>query len=187
MRKNLIFLGLFMACSLSKAQSIKEKSINAIIGYGVSTPYDSSTDIVENGFFMQGEYVLKLASWFDLRPYAGFITTSSNGKDLNNNPTFEKAEIKALLLGGKARLRAPIPYIAPYLEIGIGTSIGKFETFTAFDYVDKSGIIFHIPFAFGFEFGKFNNVDVGFTYYFQPVVKQVAGAFACGITIPLKN
>ena len=69
-----------MACNLSQAQSIEEKSVNAIIGYGMSTPYDSSTEIVENGFFIQGEYVLKLASWFDLRPYAGFITTSSNGK-----------------------------------------------------------------------------------------------------------
>ena len=112
-----------MTWNLLQAQSIEEKSVNAIIGYGMSAPYNSSTEIVENGFFIQGEYVLKLASWFDLRPYAGFITTSSNGKDLNNNPTFEKAETKALLLGGKVRLRAPIPYIAPYIEIGIGTSM----------------------------------------------------------------
>lgn len=84
-------------------------------------------------------------------------------------------------------MRAPIPYVAPYFEIGIGASIGKFETLTAFDDIDKSGIISHIPFAFGLELGKNNNVDLGFTYYFQPSVEQFAGAFAVGITFPLKN
>ena len=66
---------------------------------------------------------------------AGVISTSSNGKDINDNLTNEKAETKAFLLGAKARVRAPIPYVAPYFEIGIGTSIGKFETFTAFDEI----------------------------------------------------
>ena len=113
--------------------------------------------------------------------------TSSNGKDLNDNPTNEKAESKAFLLGGKARVRAPIPWVAPYVEIGIGTSIGKFETLTAFDNIDKVGIIYHIPFAFGLELGKNNNVDLGFTYYFQPSVEQFVGAFSVGITFPLNN
>ncbi|EPR72105.1 hypothetical protein ADIWIN_2944 [Winogradskyella psychrotolerans RS-3] len=134
---------------------------------------------------LQGEFVLKVSSWFELRPYAGVIITNSNGEDLNNNPTDEIAESKAFLLGGKARLRAPIPWVAPYLELGIGTSIGKFQTFTYYDDIDKGGIIYHIPFAIGLELGKNNNVDVGFTYYFQPSVKQFVGAMAVGITIPL--
>ena len=98
-----------------------------------------------------------------------------------------KAESKAFLLGGKARLRAPIPWVAPYIEIGIGTSIGKFETITAFDNIDKSGIIYHIPFSFGLELGKNNNLDLGFAYYFQPSVEQYAGAFSVGVTFPLNN
>ena len=113
--------------------------------------------------------------------------TNSNGKDLNDNPTNEKAETKAFLLGGKVRVRAPIPWVAPYVEIGIGTSIGKFETLTAFDNIDKSGIIYHIPFSIGLELGKNNNVDLGFTYYFQPSVEQYVGAIAVGITFPLNN
>ena len=56
--------------------------------------------------------------------------TSSNGKDINDNSTYEKVETKAFLLGAKARVHAPIPWIAPYTEIGTGTSIGKFETLT---------------------------------------------------------
>lgn len=176
-----------MTSNLVEAQFIKEKSINAQIGYGLSAPNNSVDEVVDNGFFAQGELVLKIKSWIEFRPYAGFILTNSNGEDLNGNPTNEKAESKALLLGGKARVRAPIPWVAPYIEIGIGTSIGKFETLTAFDNISKSGIIYHIPFSFGLEIGKNNNIDLGFAYYFQPSVKQYAGAFTVGVTFPLNN
>ncbi len=187
MKNNLIFLMIALASNFANAQFIKEKAINAQIGYGLSAPYNSFYDIADDGFFAQGELVLKAASWVEFRPYAGFILTSSNGKDINGNPTDEKAETKAFLLGGKTRVRAPIPWVAPYVEIGIGTSIGKFETFTYFDDIDKSGIIHHIPFAFGLELGRNNNVDLGLTYYFQPSIQQFAGALAVGITIPLRN
>jgi len=187
MKKTLIILIIVLTSNVVEAQFIKEKSINVQIGYGLSVPYNSVDEIADDGFFAQGELVLKVKSWIEFRPYAGFILTSSNEEDLNGNPTNEKAESKAFLLGGKARVRAPIPWVAPYIEVGIGTSIGKFETFTTFDSIDKGGIIYHIPFSFGLELGKNNNVDLGFTYYFQPSVKQFAGAFVIGITFPLNN
>lgn len=90
-------------------------------------------------------------------------------------------------MGGKARVKAPIPYVAPYIEAGIGASIGSFETSTFFTGIKKSGIIYHIPLSFGLELGKNYGVDLGITYYIQPTVEQYAGAFAFGITIPLKN
>lgn len=186
MNKILIFLVVLIS-NVVEAQFIKEKAINVQIGYGISGPYYSVDDIANNGFFAQGELVLKVASWVEFRPYAGFILTNSNGKNLQDQPTNEKAESKAFLLGGKVRLRAPIPWVAPYAEIGIGTSIGKFETFTGFSNFDKSGIIYHIPFAFGLELGRSNNVDIGFITYFQPSVEQYAGALAVGVTIPLKQ
>jgi len=185
MKKILIVIFIVLTSNLSEAQFVKEKSINAQIGYGLSSPYNSNDDIVDSGFFAQGELVLKVKSWVELRPYAGFILTNSNGRDVNDNPTEERAESKAFLLGGKARLRAPIPWVAPYIELGLGTSIGKFETFTAFDNIDKSGIIYHIPFSFGLELGRHNNVDLGFAFYFQPSVEQSVGAFALGITFPI--
>jgi hypothetical protein len=187
MKKTLIILIVVLASNLAEAQFIKNKSINAQIGYGMSSPYNSVAEIANDGFFMQGEYVLTVASWFELRPYAGLILTSSNGKDMNDNPTDEKAESKAFLVGGKARVRAPIPWVAPYVEIGVGGSIGKFETFTAFTNVNKNGFVYHIPFTFGLELGRNNDVDLSFCYYFQPTVEQFVGAFAIGISIPLKN
>ncbi|WP_111309719.1 hypothetical protein [Confluentibacter sediminis] len=186
MKKTAVLL-LLLASSLCEAQSIKEKSITALIGYGMSTPYYSVDDIADSGFYLQGEYVLGVASWLELRPYAGMVLTHSNGKDIDDNPTNEKAETKAFLLGGKVRVRAPIPWVAPFVEIGIGASIGNFETFTTFTDIRKSGPIYHIPISFGLELGRQNNVDLGFTFYAQPTVEQVAGAFALGISIPLNN
>lgn len=48
-------------------------------------------------------------------------------------------------------------------------------------------MIYHIPLSFGLELGKNNDIDFGFTYYFQPSVEQYAGAIAVGITFPLTN
>jgi len=187
MKKHLILLLIILISNLAEAQFVKKRAINAQIGYGMTSPYYSADDIANGGFFLQTEYVLSLASWIELKPYAGFILTNSNGKDINDDPTDERAESKAMLLGGKARLIAPIPYVAPYVEIGLGASIGRFETFTAFTDIEKSGIVHHIPFAFGFELGRDHGVDIGFSYYFQPAVEQFAGAFAIGISIPLKQ
>lgn len=101
MKKTLILFIIILTSNLVKAQFIKEKSINAQIGYGVSVPYNSTDEIADNGFYVQGELVLKVASWFELRPYAGFILTNSNGKDLNDNPTNEKPNQKRFYLEEK--------------------------------------------------------------------------------------
>jgi len=187
MRKMLPLLLLILTSNVTEAQFIKEKSINVQLGYGLSVPYYSIDEIADDGLFLQGELILKVTSWLEFRPYTGLIFTGSNGKDINDNPTDEKAETKAFLMGGKARVRAPIPWVAPYVEIGLGTSIGKFETFTAFIAIDKGGVIYHIPFAFGLELGRNHNVDLGVTYYFQPTVEQFTGALAFGLTFPLKT
>jgi len=187
MKKTLILLVILLSSNLAEAPFIKEKSINAQIGYGLTAPDESVDNVASNGLFAQGEFILKVASWFQLRPYAGFIFTNSNGKDIDGNPTEEFAETKAFLLGGKVRFRAPIRWVAPYFEIGIGTSTGKFKTHTAIVAIDKGGIIHHIPVAFGLELGKNNRIDLGLSYYFQPSVEQFAGALAVGITFPLKN
>ncbi|TCK68511.1 hypothetical protein DFQ05_0019 [Winogradskyella wandonensis] len=184
-RKIILFCVVVGFANTVTAQFIKERSINAQIGLGLTVPYNSVDDVSSTGFFIQGEYVLTVKSWLELKPYFGFITTNSNGEDVNGNPSPEFAEATAVFLGGKFRLRAPIPYVAPYIELGIGTSVGKFTTITAFDVVDKSGLAYHIPVALGLELGKNHGVDLGFTYYFQPQEKQFSGAVAVGLSFPI--
>ncbi|MBT0607224.1 outer membrane beta-barrel protein [Aequorivita echinoideorum] len=185
MKNGIVLIVLLFAAQLANAQFIKEKSINAQIGLGLSYPYESSDNIASFGFFTQGELVLKITSWFALRPYAGLIITNSDGTDLNDNPTNERTETKAFLLGGKARVRAPIPWVAPYIELGLGASVGKFETFTIYDSIDKGGIIYHIPVSFGLELGRNHNVDLGLYYFYQPTVRQYLGSLAVGVTFPI--
>lgn len=167
------------------AQFIKEKSITAQIGFGTTSPRQSSSDVADSGFFIQGEFVLEAKSWLQFRPYAGFISTKSDGKDLNDNPTFEKSIMTAVLIGGKARIQAPIPWIAPFIELGIGASIGSFETLTSIDNIDKNGVLYHIPIGIGLGLGKTNTVEFGLTTFIHPSAKQLAGGITIGLEIPL--
>ena len=184
MRKVVLRSLIFLMASQLSGQLVKSKSIDASIGYGLSIPYD----IVAtggSGFYLQGEYVMTLASWIDLRPYAGIILTKGDGNP-PNTPDYT-ATANAFMLGGKTRLTAPIPYVAPYIEFGIGASLGTFRTFSLLTDIDKSGLLFHIPASLGLELGANHNFDLAFTYYFHPSADQYAGAVAIGISFPLKK
>ena len=165
------------------AQLSKGDYINAAIGFGISVPSDNST-ITGTGFYAQGEYVHSISKWFSVRPYAGIVLISGN----NDNQQYQydyHVTTKALLVGGKARISAPIPYVAPYIEIGLGASIGSFETYTPLTNNKKSGITSHIPFSIGLALGRKHKLDFGFTYYFHQSVEQYSGAVAIGFSFPL--
>ncbi|MCB0372477.1 MAG: hypothetical protein KDD31_05680 [Muricauda sp.] len=180
MKLTACFTIFLLALSTISAQFIKEKAIDASIGLGISVPYDD-TSAQATGFYAQGELVLTAAKWLDLRPYMGLILAKENGDD----ETGQKISAHALLLGGKARITAPIPWVAPYLEGGVGLSIGKFQTVTLLTNIEEKGAQFHIPFSLGLELGPKHLVDLAFTYYFHPSAEQFVGAMAIGVTIPL--
>ncbi len=168
-----------------QAQFIKKKSIDASIGLGATLPNDNDTDLTGSGFYLQGEYVLKVSNWLDLRPYAGVVFTKTD--DDENTPEEFEASTNAFLIGGKVRAKIPIPWVSPFIELGIGASLGSFKTITNNSNIDESGLIAHIPFSLGLEVGKKHNIDIAFLYYFQNSVEQITGAAALGITIPLEN
>ncbi|WP_309640995.1 hypothetical protein [Flavobacterium sp.] len=127
------------------------------------------------------------SDWFGIRPYVGFVITSPDKNEKPETQPDYTATTKALLLGGKVRICAPIPYVAPYLEAGLGLSIGAFETYTPDEHIKKSGVIPHIPFSLGLALGRKHLVEFAFTYYFQPSINQFSGAAALGFSFPLKN
>lgn len=186
LRNSIIVVLLLIASINAKAQFIKSKSIDVSAGFGLSSPSDEY-DITGNGVYAQGEYVLELSKWIDIRSYAGFVFTGGNNDNaIDGEPDYE-VTTDALSLGGKIRLTAPIPYVAPYLEIGIGASIGSFITFTPTTDIEKKGIISHVPFTIGLELGKNRDIDLAFVYYYQNSVEQFTGAAAIGISIPLAS
>lgn len=179
----LLFFVLFTLQTV-KAQPKKGQYIKASIGLGLSIPFDD-IDIYSNGFYAQGEYVFGITRWFGLRPYTGVILASSN---VNNTPQQQsgyKVETNAVLLGGKFRLVIPIPWVAPYFESGIGTSIGSFTTITPYTNVEKKGFVVHIPVTIGLAIGRNHSFELEFTYYYHPSEEQFAGAAAIGFSFPI--
>ncbi len=167
--------------NLTKAQPRTGKFIDVSVGLGLTAPYDD-VDITGSGFYAQGEYVIGISKWFGIRPYAGLVLTSHLKQQ--NQPEY-KVTSKAFLFGGKARIVAPIPWVAPYFEIGVGASIGSFETYTLYTNIKKNGILIHIPFTIGLALGPKHNLDLALTYYYQPAVQQFSGATAIGFSFPL--
>ncbi|KOP38092.1 hypothetical protein DBB36_11640 [Flavobacterium sp. WLB] len=177
--------------SYSKAQT-EGNSIKASIGFGSSASYyiedygsQEEVDVMGGGLYLQGEYIIGLKSWFSVRPYAGAIFESvDKDQNIQNQPQY-KVTTNAFLLGGKVRICAPIPWVAPFIEGGIGTSIGKFQTFTPNVNFNKSDVLLHIPFSIGLAVGRHNNFEIGISGYFHPAAKQSTAVFALGYNFPL--
>ncbi|MGL2998984.1 outer membrane beta-barrel protein [Flavobacterium sp. RSSB_23] len=175
----------FLFSFSSQAQLQPGRYFNASLGIGYSFP-NSDIDVSGSGFYAQGEYVYNLTKWFGLRPYAGVILTSPDDNKDQQFPGDFQVSTKAFVLGGKARVAAPIPWVAPYFEVGIGASMGSFKTITPEFNIKKSGVLLHVPFSIGLALGRKHNFDVGFTYYIHDAAEQFNGAFAIGYSIPLE-
>ncbi len=186
--RNIVVTAIFVmfASSQANAQSKKGEFINAKIGFGVTVP-SNNVDVSGTGFFAQVEYVWAPKTWLSLRPYTGVIFADTNQDDLD--PSLRGFEVKtnAWMLGGKGRIQAPIPYVAPYLELGLGASVGSFVTNTPQTTKDITGVLLHIPFTIGLGLGKNNRTDLEFAYYFTPQAKQFSGAFAFGLSFPINE
>lgn len=184
MRKILAIIMIILASTPVKAQSYMEEVIDVSLGYGISVPYD---ELGYHGFgiFAQGEYLFQVNEWIDLRPYAGYILAEMDGDLSGSFDPGDKSTANAVLFGGKARLRIPVHWVAPFVELGIGGSIGSFETVTVNTNVNERGVFAHIPFSIGVELGPRHNMNVKLTSYFHTGVEQFVGAAAIGIRIPI--
>jgi hypothetical protein len=184
MKKTFLLLLVIFCSGNIYSQFIKERSVDVSVGLGISTPLED-IDVTGYGFYLQGEYVLTTHSWLDLRPYAGLILTRSEDRLDEFSGATLKADTNVFMVGGKIRVKAPIPWFAPYIEGGIGASFGSVETITPTTNISKSGIIYHIPVTVGLQLGKKQNFDFAFSYYFHPNAEQLAGAVAIGFSIPI--
>ena len=179
----ILFFGLFF--NQGYAQPNKGEFIDASVGLGIVAPNDDRSEIDGTGFYAQAEYVWAPRTWFGVRPYAGLIIASGESEEGEIQGLSIKSN--AALLGAKIRLVAPIPYVAPFLESGVGMSIGSFETHTEYTNIEKDGVLIHIPFSVGLALGRRHNVEVKFTYYYHNAVDQFSGAAAFGLSFPINE
>ena len=186
----IILFTLFFA-NHTKAQPRVGKYINVSVGLGLSSSYNienygnqDELEVDGDGFFAQGEYIIGISKWFGIRPYAGLLLTSSDGGNPQGEPNY-KITTDVFMLGAKARLCAPIPYVAPFIELGIGTSIGSFHTFTPSTNYKKSTVLMHVPVSFGLAVGRHHNIELALSYYMTPAANQISGAVALGYSFPI--
>ncbi len=184
MKKTLIILLILISSTQLQAQRYYEKSVDISVGYALSVPYDDS-GFYGTGYFVQGEYMLLMNEWIDLRPYAGYIQTNNAQNVSGLFEAGDKADASALLFGGKARFRIPMDWVAPYAEVGLGGSIGTFETGTDKEDIEKSGVYAHIPFSLGVELGPQHRFTIKLTSNFHASVNQFTGVMAIGYRIPI--
>lgn len=185
MKKVLTIFLVILASARVQGQFIEEKAQYVSLGLGMSAPYEQ-IDVFQNpGVYAQGEYVLNPANWIDFRPYAGLILTKFKEVDPDEVEERYRSSANALLLGAKARITAPVPFVAPYFEIGVGASLGSFETFTPTTSIEKSGMFLHIPVSLGLKLESFTNLDVKLTYYYHNNLEQFIGAAAIGLSFPV--
>ena len=180
----IVTIAILFFSNTAEAQPKKGEFIQASIGYGMSAPYEDY-NIIGTGFYAQAEYIYAFKTWLGLRPYAGFVITSPSENNSEPNLSEYRVTAKAFLIGGKVRICAPIPWVAPFLELGIGASVGSFETYTPTTYKKDSGLLVHVPFALGLALGKNHDVEIAVTYYEHPTVEQFSGALAIGFSFPL--
>jgi hypothetical protein len=88
--------------------------------------------------------------------------------------------------GAKFRLMVPLPYIGPFMELGVGASVGRLTTRVGPTLdVSRRGLMYHVPWAIGLALGARYQFELSFQYLEHPEEKQTNGAFAFGVSFPL--
>jgi hypothetical protein len=138
------------------------------------------------GFYANTEVVLVPSMWFSPRAYAGVLFTST---DASTCPT-PGCDVHASIgfLGVKGRLTIPIPYVAPFLEAGVGASVGNLTTRVYDTDVDFTGVTYHVPFAIGLSIGSMHDyvVDLGLSYLWHPAQSQFGGGYLLSVAFSLR-
>jgi hypothetical protein len=153
-------------------------------GLGYSFPSSNANGSGDGGWG-EIEYVFRPSRAFSPRIYSGVVITNpKNDCDAADTPCNVSAHV--FFAGVKARLMIPIPYFGPFLEIGIGASLGEITTqIGQKESHSGSGAMYHIPWALGVAFGARHQYAVSFQYLVHPPQRQFDGAFALGFEIPL--
>jgi hypothetical protein len=119
----------------------------------------------------------------NVRAYAGFLATSTDSSRCQLADGCDVSE-EVVVLGAKVRFMAPIPWVAPFLELGLGLSIGTIHaTDVGVDRI-RHGAVVDIPLGLGLSLGPKHNVDLGVIVLEHQGAEAIGGAFYVGVNLP---
>ena len=152
--------------------------IDVAAGLGFSSPRDDTLKGGGDGGFLGADYVFLPGSAVTPRVYGGLLLTFPE----RDRCASCDIEAQIAFAGVKLRAMAPIPWVGPYLEFGLGLSAGYMRTLEG-DAVDKTmrGLSWHVPVAVGLALGQRHQYDIAFSYLFHPEQEQISGAVAIGV------
>jgi hypothetical protein len=168
-----------MVCFAAPASAQSLHHIGVAAGIGYTDPLDSVPGSGSGGF-AEIEYTYRAVEWLTPGGYVGTLITGSR-EDCGSG--VEPCDVSASvgLIGVRLRLMAPVPYVAPFVEGGVGASLGSVETRVGQVVAESSsGVTVHLPVAVGLALGEFHEFEIGLRYLFHPRERQVGSAFALG-------
>jgi hypothetical protein len=178
--RSILVCTLFISTLSGRAAIAGEHNVHAYGGLGVDQPSGDGVEGKGSGLLLGAEYA---RSSFDyLRFYGGLQFTSPDRDSCGEFVSPCEVSSKIGFFGAKLRLSAPIPYVAPYFEIGLGGSLGRMVTRVS-DKVNAvgSGLMFHVPVGVGLAIGSQHSFELGIALLFHPAQRHVSGGFAVGI------
>jgi hypothetical protein len=174
-------------CRTAAAEPTHQLHLLGGVGFSFVSIANEEINGSGSGVMAQAEYVYAKKVWVTPRAYSGLLFTTPDD-DCDSGVTPCDVASKIWFLGGKVRLLAPIPYVAPFFELGVGASIGSLSTQVGdLVNVEHYGAAYHVPFALGIAFGEHRDFELSFHYLFHPQQYQFSGAIAFGVGFALSE
>jgi len=188
----LIGLVLCGAALPARAQlELPAQHLKLSIGYGRTMAFSRPQDdrsLSGDGVFSDVEYYLAVSDWFSPRAYAGLLLTFASDDDrCADRGVACDVSTQIGFLGVKGRFSVPIPYAAPFLELGAGLSLGALRTRTLRVHEAHDGVTYHVPFAVGLALGPEHDIQLALAFLFHPAQKQATGACTVGLSLVLDS
>ena len=190
MRRVLSAIVLSGAAALQSGPALADSdhALGLSFGLGLAFPMQKNGQDVNGrgeGGFAEAEYIYRATEWITPRLYAGALLTSPKS-DCGAGVVPCDVSARIVFLGGKFRVMAPIPWVGPFLELGLGASVGRLSTRSGQDVdLTSSGVTYHVPASLGLAIGSRHEFEISFQYLFHPAQKQVSGAAALGLVLNL--